>query len=451
MADTTPLGVDERAELDRLRAEVAGLRARAAARPAPPREHRARSRLRVVAAALVILLGCVLAPLSVIATWLDTQVTDTDAYVETVAPVIEDPAVQDAIAATVTTEVFNALGLEEIATQAMTAIAGSTDLPPELQERIVALAGPAVDGVEGFVGSQVDRVVASDQFAAAWVQANRLVHRQLVAVLTGDTREGVSVANGQVSIDIAPFVEIVKERLVDRGLTVAARIPEIHKSFVLFDVPNLPAAQSAFGLLNTLGTALPFVTVAVLFAGVLIAPHRRRALVWVGIGVALSMVVLALLLAAGRSAYLNAVPADLLAREPAAGLFDTIVRFLRTGLRAAFVLGVVVAATAYLTGPSPAAVGIRNALSNGTGRLRELAGAPGGLAGERVAARLSAYRRAIRVTVLVLAAVVLLFWDRPSGVDVLVVALIVGVLLVALEVLAAPATPRDSVTTSAPP
>ena len=46
---------------------------------------------------------------SVVATWLDTQVTDTDAYVETVAPLIEDPALQQALSRTITARVFEAL------------------------------------------------------------------------------------------------------------------------------------------------------------------------------------------------------------------------------------------------------------------------------------------------------------------------------------------------------
>ncbi|WP_164737211.1 hypothetical protein [Georgenia sp. SYP-B2076] len=451
MSHTVPLSAGERAELERLRAEVAALRAR----PAAGGHGAARSpgrgrRLRTVGATLVIVLGCVLAPFSVVTTWLDTQVTDTDAYVKTVAPLIEDPAVQRALSAAVTNAVFDALGIEETTTAALSSLAGRTDLPPEMQQRIEGLAVPIVSGVQGFVRTQVNTVVGSDQFAVTWAQANAIVHRQLVAVLTGDTREGVSVVDGQVSIDIAPFVELVKERLVERGVTVAERIPTIHRSFVLFTLPNLPAAQTAFGLLNTAGAVLPYVTVLVLAGGVLLARNRRRALVGAGIGIAASMLVLGAVLALARTGYLNAVPPDLLAREPAARLYDTLVRFLRTGLRATFVVGVVVAAVAYLTGPSAAAVGVRRGLSRGLTRVRELSGAPGGLAGPRLGARLGTYRTMIRIVVLVLAALVILFWDRPTPADVIVVAGVAALLLVVLEVLAAPAAaPLETV--PAPP
>src|SRR5512134_3492589 len=99
-ARPTPLTADERHELELLRTEVASLRSQnVTEHPDAPRRHR----LRRVAGVLVITLGCLLAPLSVLSVWLDSQLTDTDAYVETVTPLIEDPAVQDALATAVTT------------------------------------------------------------------------------------------------------------------------------------------------------------------------------------------------------------------------------------------------------------------------------------------------------------------------------------------------------------
>jgi hypothetical protein len=71
--------------------------------------------------------------------------------------------------------------------------------------------------------------------------------------------------------------------------------------------------------------------------GVYVARDHRRALVGAGLGVALGMLVLAL--AIFRSIYLNGVPADVLPHDAAAVLYDTIVRFLRAGLRTVLVLG----------------------------------------------------------------------------------------------------------------
>src|SRR4029450_12314035 len=90
-------------------------------------------------------------------------------------------------------------------------------------------------------------------------------------------------------------------------------------------------------------------------------------LVGAALGVAVSMVVLALALTVFRSIYLDAVPAAVLPHDAAAVLSHPIVRFLRLGLRTVLVLGLVVAAGAFLSGQSVTAVRTRQGLSNAIG------------------------------------------------------------------------------------
>ena len=135
MPDDAALSADERAELERLRAEVADLRSQVSAAPplaeqpvAPPPRPR-RQRWRSVVATLLIVIGCILAPLSVVAVWTKNLVTDTDRYVTTVAPLASDPAIQSAIADKVTAEIFTHLDVAGITNQAVDALA-ERGLPP---------------------------------------------------------------------------------------------------------------------------------------------------------------------------------------------------------------------------------------------------------------------------------------------------------------------------------
>ncbi|MGH3213296.1 MAG: hypothetical protein ACRDL9_01795, partial [Trebonia sp.] len=86
---TEQLGADERAELERLRAESAGFHHDEAARP-----KRRRFSWRAFFATILIVLGCVLAPIAVVGVWAGNQITDTGRYVATVQPLIDDPAIQ---------------------------------------------------------------------------------------------------------------------------------------------------------------------------------------------------------------------------------------------------------------------------------------------------------------------------------------------------------------------
>ncbi|HYN17739.1 MAG TPA: hypothetical protein VEY96_06625, partial [Actinomycetes bacterium] len=373
MPENPTLTAEERAELERLRAENAALRAQvrqdsAAAldtEPSPGAGPVARQRWRTILATFLIVLACVLVPLSAVAVWTRNQVTNTDRYVATVAPLANDPAIQNAVADQITAQVFRYIDVQGLTNQAVDALA-ERGLTPALADQLRALAVPIANGVQSFTRSQVGKVVESDAFADAWVQANRVAHDELVKALTGEGGGSVTVENDTVSLNLAAFIETVKQRLVDAGFSVAARIPTVNASFVLFQSDDITRARGAFNLLNTLGVWLPIVALVLLVLGVYVAKDHRRALIGAGVGIAVSMVVLALALTVFRSIYLDAVPAAVLPHDAAAVLYDTIVAYLRTVL----VLALVVAVGALVTGQSATAVRTRQRLTAAIGRLR---------------------------------------------------------------------------------
>jgi hypothetical protein len=444
--EQTRLSEQERVELERLRAEVASLRAqvRQAGRPSAPER---RQRWRTIVATLLIVLACVLAPLSVAAIWTRNQVTNTDRYVATVSPLARDPAIQQAITDQITNQVFTYIDVKGLTTQAVQAVSSRGGLSPQVADQLQAFATPIANGVQSFTRDQVGKVVASDAFADAWVQANRLAHDELVKALTGQGGGAVTVENDTVSVNLATFIQTVKQRLVDSGFTLAARIPEVNASFVLFQSKDITRARAGFNLLNTLGVWLPIVTLILLALGVYVAKDHRRALVGAGLGVAAGMVVLALGLAVFRSIYLDAVPASVLPHDAAAVLYDTIVRFLRLGLRTILVLGLVVAAGAFLTGPSVTAVRTRHSLAGGLGWLRGGA-EQAGLRTGPVGAWVYRNRRALRIAAVVVAALALVFWSRPTGKVVIGLTLALLAALAIIELLARPPRPAVEVSTT---
>jgi hypothetical protein len=443
---------DERAELERLRAEVASLRLQArtpeaeAGAAVPGRA--ARQRWRTVVAALLIVLGCVLAPLAGVAVWARNQVTNTDRYLATVAPLASDPAIQNAIADQITAQVFTYIDVQELTVQAVDALAERRDLPPELVTRLQALSVPIANGVQSFTRTQVGKIVQSPAFADAWLQANRLAHEELVKALTGEGGGAITVENDTVSINLAAFIQTVKQQLVAAGFTLAERIPQVNASFVLFQSKDITRARSAFNLLTTLGNWLPVIALVLIGLGVYVARDHRRALIGAGLGVAVAMFALALGLAVFRSIYLDAVPATVLPHDAAAVLYDTIARFLRAGLRTVFVLALVVAAGAFLTGRSVTATRTRQGLAGAIGWLRS--GAEGaGLRTGPVGTWVHANRRLLRISAVLLASLALVFWDRPTGKVVLGLALVLLVVLAVIEFLARPG--QDVVEGSATP
>jgi len=404
-----------------------------------------RQRWRTILAVVLIVIGCVLAPLAGVAVWARNQVTNTDRYVRTVAPLASDPAIQNAIADQITTQIFTYLDVQGLTNQTVDALA-ERGLPPRLADQLQGFAGPLASGIQGFVRTEVDKIVQSQAFADAWVQANRVAHQALVKALTGEGGEAITVENDTVSLNLAPFIATVKQRLVDSGFGLAARIPEVNASFVLFDVKNLTRARSAFNLLNTLGIWLPIIAIVLLGIGVFVAKDHRRALVGAAVGVAVGMLVLALGLAVFRTIYLDAVPPAVLPHDAAAVLYDTIVAYLRLGLRTILVLALVVAAGALVTGQSATAVRTRQRLTAGIGWLRGGADHAGWRTGP-VGTWVYANKQLLRIAAVTLAALALVFWDQPTGKTILLLAGLLLVALALIEFLAQPPQP----TVIAPP
>lgn len=429
-------------EIARLRARVAELEAELAATPpaAPTGAPPARPRWWAASSAILLTLACVLAPLSVTAVWASTQVSDTDAYVETVAPLAEDPALRRAVANEVTRAVVQELDLEGLTTEALDALAAQENIPPRVAAALPALSVPITNGVESFTRDQVRNVLASDQFAQVWAQVNRLAHEQVITLLEGNQGGVVSAQGDTVTLNLAPVIEEVKDRLVARGFTLAANIPTVDRSFVLVESEAVTNAQGAYRLLNTLGFWLPIIALALFAVGVFLARDRRRALMRGALGVVAAMVVMGIALSVFRVTYVESTPAGLLTEQAAGSVFDTLVRFLRTGLRAAAVLGILVALGAVLAGPSTAAARTRAMFQGGMGSLRGSAEQAGWHPG-RVGTWTFAHRQALRAAALVAGGLLLMFWTMPTAWVVVWIAVVVVLLLALVEFLGTPPAP----------
>ena len=365
--DGTTSGVGEpeqQAEIDRLRAEVERLRAQVAepTQPlTPAAEPQAQGRTGwwrpVVVTVLLVLVG-LLAPTAVIATWAHDQISNTDRYVQTVAPLASDPAVQNAVADRVTTEIFNRLDVQGVTQDAVTALE-SRGLPPNAAAGLNALTTPLASGVRTYVHDQVLKLLKTDTFKQAWEEANRTAHEQMVAVLTGKQGNVIKVSGNTVSVNLAAIIETVKTRLEDRGFALAAKIPTVNAQFTILESANITKAQQLFRILETLARTLP-VLILVLFAvAVYLARSRRRTVVAGALVIAASMLLLGVGLNWFRVVYLGAIDPQQLPADAAAAVYDSLVHFIRLALRAVLVLFLAVAVIAWVTGPGPAPVAVR--------------------------------------------------------------------------------------------
>ena len=127
----------------------------------------------------------------------------------------------------------------------------------------------------------------------------------------------------------------------------------------------------------------------------------------------------------------------MLPHDAAAVLYDTIVAYLRLGLRTVLVLALVVAGGAFLTGPSTTAVRTRQRLTAAIGRLRGGAEHAGWRTGP-VGTWVYANKPLLRIGAVTLAALALVFWGQPTGKVIILLAVLLLVVLALIEFLAQP-------------
>ncbi|TSD45417.1 hypothetical protein FFI94_004065 [Rhodococcus sp. KBS0724] len=431
-ADAEPLSKSERAELEKLRAEFA-------ARQPSERRRGEHSGLRWVGVWILLVLILLLSFAGVLARYARSELLDSERYVQTVAPLGSNPVIQGEITNRITDEIDSQLDIEKVTADALATLTENAERVPQV---VVGLAPVIADQAKSFIHQTVGSVVSSDAFENLWVEANREAHQSLTAVLTGDTRAAVDISDkGEVSISLAPMIEKARSALVDRGFAFADRIPDIDKSFVIFESPKLVKAQRLVSALDKASAVLPWVILILAAGAIWCAPRgsRLRTLSLVGITVAVAMALLAVSLSIGRAVYLDDIPSDVLSQQAAGVIVDTLLLPLKTSLRAVFVLGVVVAIVGYLTGGSSSALAVRRGFSKAVDSVRSPSADREPRAIETVCAK---YIVALRVLIVVIAVAVLVFWRYPSGVVVAVTVLVTVLALVALEVIARPARVR---------
>jgi hypothetical protein len=384
---------------------------------------------------VLIVLGCIVAPVAVLGVWAGNEVSDTGRWVATVEPLIHDPAIQNVLTDKITTEITNRLNVTGTINQA------SAQLNDRGLTRISSLLnsfGPQIaSSVTGFIHSTVHRVISGPRVAKLWVQVNTTAHQAVVQVLSGQGNGAISSSNGQITLNLGPFIAVVKQDLVDHGFSLASNIPPISPTVALFQAEDLGKAQAGYRLIKTLKIVLPILAIALLAAGVWVARGRRRALIGAALGLAGSMLVLAIGLLIARSIYLNSVPPTVLPGDAAAAAFDALVHFIKVGLRVVLAVGLVVAIGAFFTGPSRAAIQTRSLLKSGLSRIRnygETRGVSTGPFGEWT----YAHRHVLRIGAVALFALIFVFWGDPTGLVVIVLVIFLLLVIGLIELIGRP-------------
>lgn len=367
-------------------------------------------RWRSIVAVVLVVLAAILAPLTVTARWVHDHILDTDGYVETVAPLADDPVITDALAKRVVDELF---ARADVQSRVEDLLPGPVD----------ALGRTFTSSLRNLATNQAESFLASDRFQALWEEANRIAHEQVVAMFSGDG-DAVSQDDGQVVLDLGVVADKVRQRLVDGGVGILRRVsvPKGVVEVTLFQSDVIPKLQEAFGVLDDLATVLPIAFWVCVVGAIAVAPRRRRTVIALGLSVAATASLLLVGLNLARRESLDHATEASLDTDAAKAVFDTLVSALREASWVVIIAGLVVALVAAVSNPAW--------IGRVVGRLRGSSSTD--------APPISAVAREHRTVLLLgavgLALVVLAVWPTPTllvvVVTVIVLAFVLGLIVV---------------------
>jgi hypothetical protein len=387
------------AEIERLRGKL-------------DRRERWRLRGRRAALTFLLVLGCGLVAMSLIAAYVRVTVLNTDRYVETMAPIAESPAVQKAVADKLDTAITSRVDFDSL-------------LRSALPDRADPLAPALTTGLEQAIRSRIDTFVASDRFPQLWDEANRRVHSRVVALLTTGESNRVKLEGDTVFLDLGPAVDRVRASLQDRGLErlAAAIPPTVDGRITLLQSDGFVKARKGVHFLEGLTIVLPILALLCLAGHVWLSRPRRRGLLRVALGLIVTALLLLALVGIGRSAYLGAIDSEVLPRQAAADIFDALIGLLRTGVRLVVIAAVVLALLALVLGRAGTiAAYSRRAWSS--------------VATDRRIGWVAEHRGILQGAVAALGAIVLFSWDPPTAGLVIIDAALVALAAVVIAAIA---------------
>ena len=312
---------------------------------------------------VLLVLGCLLAPLGVTTAWAKNLVTSQDAYMEAVGPLISDPVIVSAAENKIVTGIDTAitnLNLSDRVGNELT----SLGLPPRLASLATSYLATFRTDITSAVTKLVDQALASPRLVTLWNEANVKAHSAFVQLMQGQNPTRLS----SINLDLSSAVSEVKQKLSSSGVTWAAQIPDVPIVFNLTGNANVQQLSGYYDTLTTLGTWLPIIAVVLLLLSVVLAPSRLRGLSRAAGWLTVSMLVLAIGLIGAREWLISQVPAQ---PQVTQAFTRQLTVNLQNTIRLVAVVSVVIAVLAWMFGRSRSASAVRSAVRRFTGGVQD--------------------------------------------------------------------------------
>jgi len=217
----------------------------------------------MVLARILVVLGALLAVLSLVAGYIRYQALDTDTVEATANDLIADPEIRDQVAATLVEQLFANVDVEASLEQR---------LPPDQQALAGPLAGVARLGADRVAQQLLERPRAQE----LWVRTIAASHRNLISVLK-DEGTTLRTQDGNVVLDLRPLIIQLGDRVAIVGRIDQRLLANPDAVMItIVEADQLETAQDLTRLLDVLGLWLWILPIVLWAIAVWLAEGRRR-------------------------------------------------------------------------------------------------------------------------------------------------------------------------------
>ena len=314
--------------------------------------------MRSTVVVLLVVLSALLLNFSVVATWLDRTLLDTDRWVAKTTAIVSDPNVRADISNGVTNEIFEKADVEAYVAQIM-------------PEEVKGLSVPLTSSMKDFTTKRVDTALQSDTFIQFWQQANKSAHSGIVESLESGGATTAETANNLVYIQddtlllsLRPVYASLQTRLSDAGLTFVNRVDasKVNRTIELGEIQNMPAIMVGFNLLKQSVLVLPLLAIASALGAIYLAKDRRKALMGISALTAVLLVVGVQAVHLAKFPVVDTIAASLSGGSTASGqaIYTILTEELIFMNRVLMTLALLVLLGTFLTGTSASSTWLRN-------------------------------------------------------------------------------------------
>lgn len=208
----------------------------------------------------LVVLGSILAFVSVFAIWIERQALNTDDWVHTSDRLIQNQTIRAALGSYLVEQLYS-----------------NVDVEKELQELLPGetthLAGPLSGLVRQVAPGGVEKVLETSTAQGLWEDANRSAHEQLLAVLE-NKKEAVSTAEGNVTLNLGSLVTNLAGQ-VGIGGSLAEKLPPDAGQITILRSNQLQTAQNIAVAIKGLAIFLTLFTLAAFGAAIYLSRDER--------------------------------------------------------------------------------------------------------------------------------------------------------------------------------